>query len=111
MASKRKLIHHIFDALNDNPDWSRALTSTGELQAKIWAWSTVAFPGWARPTIPRASNIRIPVMKPLVKSKCFDDGGKLVGNLDILVCEELFPFLAILVRQHGAESQPALHSC
>ena len=67
-VNKNELIHHIANALDENPDWLHSDTDKNDEKAKVWAWAGVSFPAWARPTIPKASTIRPPVMKPLIKS-------------------------------------------
>ena len=74
LVKKNELIHHIGCALRHSPDWVLTHTDIATQKATIWAWANVSFPPWARPPIPLADKIRLPVIKPLIKSKCFASG-------------------------------------
>ena len=74
LVEKTQLIHHIGCALLSSPDWSLTQTCLADQQAAIWAWANVSMPGWARPSIIPPGKIRVPVIKPLIKSKCFASG-------------------------------------
>ena len=74
LVKKDELIHHIGCALKESPDWTLQSSTLDHQRAAIWAWASVSFPPWARPGITPANKIRVPVIKPLIKSKCFTSG-------------------------------------
>ena len=73
-GKQNQLIHHIDGALKDSPDWILTTTTEGDQKARIWAWAGISFPQWARPGLTKPNAIRLPVIKPLLKSKCFKSG-------------------------------------